>query len=799
MGTSRSRSRARTHRRRWMAPHPRRIPACWLARWALLAALAKAAPGSRAHAQEPEVTAPAARRALDSAYKLKAQGEREQAHAAFLAAREAGAQPQRIALELAYLAIDRGDLRAAQAELERALLGPDASKVTQAKQQLRAMGIGSAAARGARDNSTASPRARSWMEYAYRRKEAGDLDEAESAVRAAVGAGANPQLASLELGFIAMLRKRPRAAQTEFRSAARGPNPELAREARRQLRAITPATTASSAETGPERLQVASVAVAHLPRTSAARAYLARGNRFRIAGKLSAARAAFEIAKAQGADAQRIDLQLGHLAADNGEPRAARVAFTRAAAGANPHLAEEARRHLGANAGPRVVAALEEAYRLETEREFEAATRVLDYARREGVNAQLVELERGYIERSGRAYARARTAFDRAARGADAFLADEARTALEALRMSDPSYRQLEIAYGFKASRNPAAAISVFEEARKAGADPQLVDLEIGYLASDSGQPEQARAAFLRASQGPDTAMAAEASSRLKVSADVDLSAAPSMRFPAPPQPAATDAPDSPTMVWGDLYVEAFGWKRIFGPDRNVNLVPTLRARMLLRPWSELDLHGYLVGEVTRDLASRGADRGGTPIIYSDNKLLIGAGVLLRLWGGRVGVFAQLGRSLDLVRSDARVETDGRVGAYLGLETDTCWTAPGGVALHFSPCAEGYAELTYLSRFDHDVVGFARARGGLGLAVTGPLQWSLVLEVRSGKDSNGDYYNNFADVGLGVGLRLLEPLRVDLMLAGHTGSYFGDSNVDPPPANPGYTDLRLQVATYAEF
>ena len=110
-----------------------------------------------------------------------------------------------------------------------------------------------------------------------------------------------------------------------------------------------------------------------------------------------------------------------------------------------------------------------------------------------------------------------------------------------------------------------------------------------------------------------------------------------------------------------------------------------------------------------------------------------------------------------------------------------------------------YAELTYLSRFDNDVVGFARARGGIALGVTGPLQWSLMLEARAGRDSNLDYYNNFADAGAGPGLRLLAPFRVDVMFGVHAGTYFGDFNVDPPPATLNYTDLRMQAFTYVEF
>jgi hypothetical protein len=114
-------------------------------------------------------------------------------------------------------------------------------------------------------------------------------------------------------------------------------------------------------------------------------------------------------------------------------------------------------------------------------------------------------------------------------------------------------------------------------------------------------------------------------------------------------------------------------------------------------------------------------------------------------------------------------------------------------------CHDLYASVTYINRFQHDVIGFARGRSSLSFGVTGPVEWQLTGELRVAKDSNGEFYNNFVDAGLGPRLRLLAPFRFDLMFAPHLGSYFGEHHLDPAPDPLHYVDLRLQAATYVEF
>jgi hypothetical protein len=189
-------------------------------------------------------------------------------------------------------------------------------------------------------------------------------------------------------------------------------------------------------------------------------------------------------------------------------------------------------------------------------------------------------------------------------------------------------------------------------------------------------------------------------------------------------------------------------------------------------------------------------------VILADDYALLGGGARLRLWGGRIGLFAQLGPAIDLLDdSRDRVAFDARVGADLFAETARCAESPerDGARLELVPCLEVYGEGAYVSRYDNNVIGLLRPRAAASYLVTGPVAWQVVAETRAAVDVNKDYYNNFVEVGAGHRFRLLTPARVDLLLSVHEGTYLGVHHLDPAPDPLRYTDLRLEAATYLEF
>jgi hypothetical protein len=96
-------------------------------------------------------------------------------------------------------------------------------------------------------------------------------------------------------------------------------------------------------------------------------------------------------------------------------------------------------------------------------------------------------------------------------------------------------------------------------------------------------------------------------------------------------------------------------------------------------------------------------------------------------------------------------------------------------------------------------MAYARPRAAAGYLVMGPVLWQIVAEGRAGKDLNNDYWNNFADAGIGPRWRLLAPFRFDLLFTASGGAYFGLANRDPAPSRLTYGDLRVLASTYLEL
>ena len=324
----------------------------------------------------------------------------------------------------------------------------------------------------------------------------------------------------------------------------------------------------------------------------------------------------------------------------------------------------------------------------------------------------------------------------------------------------------LNAAYQLKVSGDLNGALEAFRAARAAGAEPQRIALELAYTHLALGEADAARDELVIASRGPDVELAQQARNQLAA---------------------------LPGAWLADVYVESFGWHRMRGASESTDLVPTVRVRGMRRLVSSPELNLYVFAQATRDTSSRGLG-AATPQIYADDHALAGGGVLVRMWQRRLGVFAQLGPAVPLIDDgSARLALDIRGGVYLALATATC-----SQRAH-ATCAEVYAEAIYTSRFDHDIQALARGRLARSYLDTGALSWQLFVEGRGAGDRNGDYYNNFADIGAGPRWRLHAAVPVDLLLGGHVGTYLGRTNRDLAPASLEYADLRILATTYVEL
>lgn len=353
-----------------------------------------------------------------------------------------------------------------------------------------------------------------------------------------------------------------------------------------------------------------------------------------------------------------------------------------------------------------------------------------------------------------------------------ALLATLVVTTVAAQERLGGAHAALEEAYRAKAQRDVEAARRAFERALELGADAQRVHLELGYLALGERRLGDARGHFEEVTRGPNDELAADARAQL--------------RF-------------VPNHFWGDIYVEGWAWYRFAGAE-SANLVPTLRLRGMWRPLLDLDLSLYAYGQITRDVASRGAGPRSLPVIYADNHALMGGGLLFRFLDGHAAAFAQIGPAFNL-RDDGReiVSLDARIGVMGGIETSECRLPHyNGMRALIGGCIEGYGEIVYVSRFDHDIVGMLRGRVALNLFQVGPMLWQPLFELRALGGKNGDYYNNLIELGVGYRWRLLEPFVIDLITTLHGGLYYGLENVDPLPDPPLFLELRALLTTYVE-
>ena len=613
--------------------------------------------------------------------------------------------------------------------------------------------------------------AQRFLAQAYVMKRGGDLEGAIAAFRFARDAGAEPQAVDLEIGYVESLRGNDDAARRFFEAAADGPNEVVADLARSQLRFLRPDDVA---DWSGEHWSI-------------------QGHELKSEGKLEEARAAFTKAGEAGADARGVALELAVVAEALGESEEAEALYRSMVRGEAADAYEIRARGALARMDPREREEwtgdhwIAEADFLSGYGDYSGAINSLALARGapaadEGVVAEYREAVAA--SRDWTSFAREELAAART--GDDRDLAAAAQKRLDELppdgRAAWTAGHLLENGRFLRSMGELDEARDAYEAAREKGADEQTVELELGYLELSAERLSAARRHLRNASKGEDDDRAAQATAQLQV---------------------------MPRLFRADIYADIYGYSRVT-PQRFDNLIGFLRMRGLVRPIPFLDLEPYIFFQISRDVGSRGpTEIGRLPLILNDNALLLGGGILFRFWERRAGVYAQVAAAFKLIRDgDRAVDLDARVGAYLGLSAPTCSPAPqpGGARLELAACGEFYGDVTYVSRFDHNVFFFSRGRFGATYLVTGPVAWQPVVEGRFIKDVRNDYWNNLADVGFMHRWRLLKPIGVDLMLGIHAGRHLGLARVEPDGSVPnpvpdpaGFLDLRLLMATYLEF
>jgi len=702
---------------------------------------------------------------LNESWRAQQGGLWDLARHALERAQEEGAAPQLITLELAYLEARTGDLPLARAHFEVAATSGESEWARVARRELQAS-----------DPSGISATA-GWevlLQQGWRAKDRGDLDGAQELFEAAADRGADPQGMALELAYLA-LKKRDRAvARRYFEAARRGDDPLLANQARRELAAMSHRGVQVDPRSQPWY-------------------WMEQGWDARDRGELDGARQAFLTAADLGGNPQQIALELGYLHLMRDESELGRQHFEEASQGADEDIAQAAQAQLDAMAmevNPETEPGtpgywMTKAWAAKDAGALAESREAFFYARELGASGQRVALELGYLAILDQDTELALLYFEEASLGVDPAQAAVAAAELEAARPPEPGESVfakeqpeywLEQGWKLSGEGDHVGARRAFLTAGELGGDPQLIALELGYNALARGDRREAWEYFHEASEGPDP--------------DKDAKALAQLEHLTGP-------------FWGDIYGDTYGWWRLT-PERSLNAVPMIRARGYWTPWGKLDLHAYLFIQASRDLASRGRGPDGYPLIYADNTLMFGPGVLFRFLDRRAGVYAQLGPAVKLVDDgEQRWWFDARIAAYLSLEGGPTW--PGALPRgEWSKGADGvwrelYAEAVYASRFDHNIIAMARGRAGLSPLVSGSVAWQPLLQVRAFGDLHGDYWNNRADLGIAHRWRWQTKVPLDVLVGFNVGSYYGRENLDEAPDPLVFTELWLQAVTYYQF
>ncbi len=752
------------------------------------------------------------------------------AERAFQAALDAGAEPARANLELGFVAASQGRTTHAARHFRRALqeaeatlrLGEaDEEALKDARKVLAAAAHELDAARSdAPEQTEGEP---DWFELGLAFKNRGKLADARASFEKALEAGAEPETVHAELGYIAMAQGYPDLALEHFRMAG-----IAGLDVRERSDVIMDELWAQQGNEGSPPSETRFEYGDWVEARSGAQ-WLELAWERKASGDVNGAIAAFEAARLLGADAQLILLELGYLEAYRQRPEIARQHFLDVIAIAEQTTREhpsdfetlrivweragQARaelRALGLEAAGDELGepVLEEVmarnaadwvqigWKQREKGNYELARRAFVAAEQWGADSELIALELGYLEQELGNDQAALLHFARAGELATQHdptaarsIAELRETTTDSSAWASPRHGVwvepptpesardwLQLAWTRKADGDLDGAEEALLAALEAGGDEASIALELGYLYHSQERYEESEAWFKRARQASSEGI----------------------------RQARTELQALQPRFWFEAYAQAFGWWRFY-PCNRKNFLPFAQLRAFWHPVQHIDLDPYLYVNASRDFASRGEGPLGFPVVYADNTLGAGVGVLYRYWERQAGVFAQMGTAVNLLNDGRqRVWFDMRVGGYVDLQDkEGCWPEPMiegeryGAPMSF--CWEAYGEVVYLSRFDHNVVAQARGRAGASAIVTGRVAWQPMLESRLHKDLINEYWNNLAEVGAIHRWRLLDPFRLDLMVGLHYGSYFGLYRVDPPPSTLGYAELRFLLETGFNF
>ncbi|MBI4548618.1 MAG: tetratricopeptide repeat protein [Ignavibacteriae bacterium] len=322
---------------------------------------------------------------------------------------------------------------------------------------------------------------------------------------------------------------------------------------------------------------------------------------------------------------------------------------------------------------------------------------------------------------------------------------------------------------------NPSEATRLFERAVALDPSNELARRQLGYLYISQGKHEQALDQFNAAQQvkPSDTTKLQIAyilnsldrrDEASQIFQELESSSVPTIR---------QKASDARVSILSSYAMTTRWWTRFYA-------APYYDTRWNSTFISSYIHQGYyltenrmvsLYGALSISTDTRSSGEGTTPVIFSDNAMILGIGIRTEVLTGLAWRIQQ-GVSYDLIKRStrARVRADFRNiltysnGIYPAFSVHDHWKFP------FYFFADAYASAGYYSRYKNGI-GYLQGRTGLRIVEVSRTAFDTYVRLDFVRDTEGEFYNNLDEWGLGARLTPHVDWGLYLMSEFHRGDY----------------------------
>lgn len=331
---------------------------------------------------------------------------------------------------------------------------------------------------------------------------------------------------------------------------------------------------------------------------------------------------------------------------------------------------------------------------------------------------------------------------------------------------------QMSAGYQLLAKKEPALALPYFETSYKLDPGDIQTVMQIGFLLDGLGRQKEAMRYFR-------IAMNSKADNKTRDQAST------AMQNLAGQQTRQLKDPQFVEFSFSPLYMSRFD---------NTIFPMNLKMGTKLAGVKNTDI--YVSLKSSNDSKS---GIGAIPKIFNDNALVMAIGIRNKPFDEiPITLYAEAGTAYKYLSDpyEKQWQEDYRVGAYYykGFEPGFKITQLKA----FQPMGDINMDVAYYSRYDNNIIGFARGRLGMRV-VNSPSSYADLYALGSVSfDAKGEYYNNNLVGGVGIAWRPDRFTPLTLHAEYIWGSYIGGGE-RPVDVGASYEDLQIGMDWYVRL